>query len=875
MSIQRVVNEKCRYLFAFIIPVLVAAGVMMYLGIVPFGDKSVFIWDAKLQYKDFYGYLWDVLHGNASIEYSMGKSLGGKMMGIIGYYVSSPLNLLLVFFTKSQLPLFMSIVTVLRIGLCGVTSCYYITKRFGISFTLSLLFSTAYALMEYNIYYCRNIMWLDGVIMLPLIALGVWRVINEKKKVLLWFSVALAIIANWYTGYMVCLMSGIYFLYEYCIYQDYHLIKTIKDDWKIIINYLITMLLGVMTSLVILLPACMALIGGKATHNTIGLSGIIHFDILHFFSGYEIGAQVNNQMAPVIFCSGFVLISCFYYFFCPYIRKKEKIVTGLFSLFLVLSFCMQDLEMLWTAFVKSSSYAFRFSFVVPFFMLVIAVQAWINIQKNGINKKAMCYGILLLLVIFYILYRGGELHTYKRILILYMLFLALTGVVCIYSVFSNIKIRRFAMLSLFLMLVVELSYNTTKAFGDYQDSSNLFSNYVKDMESVVEKLNTLSEGEFFRFEKNVSYLTLDNPKTKVATCESLLFNYNSIEHYSSAYDEKVDSFLAKVGYADLASNEKFFRTESYWNSPMVLMDSLLSIKYAILPSETYGYKKLDLDERVPFEDEAVYENQFVLPLAYNVSNDFGEIFFGADPFQNQENILQKMTGKKVDVYKNLPQKMTDFSRDSEMWNLTATTNGPVYLYINSSETHNNLYSDRVNNCSVYVNGYYLQDSCVRMSMNGMYLGNYKAGDRIQLKIRHNSKVEKEHRLYAVQLDQTQFKETMNLLHSGYDCDLHIDGNKILGKYTTESDSKVFLSIPYEESWTVYVDGEEVEYDKLADTFLGVDLKKGTHEIEMVYKTPGLRMGALLSVVGVVLFIIYNFVTRKSRFVPVDKQIKAC
>lgn len=58
------------------------------------------------------------------------------------------------------------------------------------------------------------------------------------------------------------------------------------------------MLCGVLASLCILLPACMALVGGIATNNTVGLSRIVNMDITQFLSGFDVGAKVNAQDAP-------------------------------------------------------------------------------------------------------------------------------------------------------------------------------------------------------------------------------------------------------------------------------------------------------------------------------------------------------------------------------------------------------------------------------------------------------------------------------------------------------------------------------------------------------------------------------------------------
>ena len=91
MSKQKTLRQKMIIIaLAFLLPVIITLIVMAVCGVVPFGNKSTMIWDSLLQYKDYYGYLWDVFHGNVGIEYSTGKALGGRMIGIVAYYLSSP-----------------------------------------------------------------------------------------------------------------------------------------------------------------------------------------------------------------------------------------------------------------------------------------------------------------------------------------------------------------------------------------------------------------------------------------------------------------------------------------------------------------------------------------------------------------------------------------------------------------------------------------------------------------------------------------------------------------------------------------------------------------------------------------------------------------
>lgn len=368
-------KRKSLYLLAFLLPAALLLFVMYLCRITPFGDRSVLIWDAFLQHKDYYGYLWDVLHGNATIEYSAAKSLGGRMIGIIGFYIGSPLNALLLLFQKSQIPLFMAVMIVLRVGLCGCASAYYLQHRFTLSSLSTLLLSMSYALCEYNVYYCRNVMWLDGVMLLPLIAAGVWKVIREGKPFLLWISVTLAVICNWYTGYMVCFMSGIYFVYEYLLDERFDLRRAVVVRYRTVLQYVLTMSLAVTSSMAVLLPTCLALTGGRGSAILAKLTGIIHFDFIHFLSGFNVLAAVNRQDAPIIFCGTITLLLVTSYFCCHSAPRRERWWAAALLMFLACCFCFQDLELIWTAFRRSTSYYFRFAFVFTFVMVMLAGRA--------------------------------------------------------------------------------------------------------------------------------------------------------------------------------------------------------------------------------------------------------------------------------------------------------------------------------------------------------------------------------------------------------------------------------------------------------------------------------------------------------------------
>ncbi len=76
------------------------------------------------------------------------------------------------------------------------------------------------------------------------------------------------------------------------------------------------------------------------------------------------------------------------------------------------------------------------------------------------------------------------------------------------------------------------------------------------------------------------------------------------------------------------------------------------------------------------------------------------------------------------------------------------------------------------------------------------------------------------------------------------------GNVIAGTITTKMDGNLITSIPYDENFEVYVDGHLVKNKKVNIAFLGIPLEKGTHEIQIIYHAPGMKLGKLLSIFGI-------------------------
>ena len=158
---------KKKLSLSFILPVSIILFIFLVLKVWPFGDKTILVIDSNTQYVSFINYLKTCFFGTNDFKYTFSATLGQNFIPLLGYYLMSPFNLITIFFKPENIKMVLTIIILIKIGLCGVTMEYYLQKKYPDKKTL--LFSLSYALMSYNIFYMYHLMWLDAIILFPLI----------------------------------------------------------------------------------------------------------------------------------------------------------------------------------------------------------------------------------------------------------------------------------------------------------------------------------------------------------------------------------------------------------------------------------------------------------------------------------------------------------------------------------------------------------------------------------------------------------------------------------------------------------------------------------------------------------------------------------
>ena len=407
---SRFARTAAPYLAAFAIPFCVLLAAFAMRGIYPFGDVSVMLYDMPVQYAEYFGWLIQVLHGQGNLLYSNAAGLGGGMFSLFTYYLSSPFNLIAFFFTPETVPQLFSVLYLVKIPACAVGCLVLLRGRLLAADAeswreartaaasapagrqaLLVLFACAYALTSYVLGYASNIMWLDGVIMAPLAALGAYRLVQRRACGGLFATCACAIVFNWYTGYMVCLLCVLWFFYELARGRSLRG-RRLRRCWL----FAATMVLAVGAGMVVLIPTALSLLGGKGTHA--GLASLAcntglarnPLAVADLFCIGTLPGITTQANLPALTISALVLVGVGMFLANGAIGRRERIAGAAFALVMATSLVLTPVATIWSGFVPESSYTNRNGFAILLVMTMLAAEGLLALSRLDARQRRGC-----------------------------------------------------------------------------------------------------------------------------------------------------------------------------------------------------------------------------------------------------------------------------------------------------------------------------------------------------------------------------------------------------------------------------------------------------------------------------------------------------
>ena len=843
-------------LLAFIIPALIMLLIFIIGDFAPFGNVSVLVADMRYQFVDYIGYMKSVFFGNNDMFYTFSKTFGGDMMGFASYYLFNPFFLILLLFPNDMLPVGIVIMLIITSGFMGLNFHLMLRAIWGNRFS-SVIFSTAYAMMGFNMAYINCIHYFFSIMMLPIIILGLFRIMTGRRPNIIYIgSVALSVISCYYIGYMILIFTAAFFIcmlasdtIEYKDNKD-----RIKNAWTVFYSTI----LGIGISAFSLLSVLFSLEGQKKAIIK-GLMFDRTFSIIEFFSGLYTGSFRGNisDGLPVIYSGVITVLFVFFYFFNKTIKLRQKICALILFVFLIVGYWIDAFNVMWHGFAHPIGFPYRNSFLFSFLMLFVGYSGFVHI-KEGFKKKNANIIVVIFIVYSAFLYLTGNKYAGpKSILITYLTLAA----ALILIVAMNEKNRYVipAVAGLFVLQFADSLYNGSVSLDAYfedkysrEESIDEYKDYIDSTQKLVDYVNA-QDSSFFRMDKLF----------RRSNNDPLMFAYNGLSHYSSCETDQVKTFMGRMGFRN---NESW---AFYGDASTGFADCFMGLKYLLSPFDETSkpYKSIySQDERY------IYCNPYALSLGFGMDESVKYANMKEkDPFKLQNDIAGRFSQTNYQIYRPVKISEIRLNNVSEERNIYTKIDpeqeGSIeYILSITSDDFIYMYADapHIQNTNLYINGdekgnYFSQyDWSIREG------GYYKPGELVSIKFT----VEDD----SLEIDDIYFYyESKQVLKAWYrdavstSCNVTKISSSHLKADVDVSETKDYIvfSIPYEEDWKIKIDGEKVKPFKVMDALLAVKISGGKHEIDLRYIPAGIKVGLPVSVISILIALITLIVNRKN------------
>ncbi|MBQ3192018.1 MAG: YfhO family protein [Oscillospiraceae bacterium] len=889
---------------AFAIPFVGMLFVMLISKYEPFGKYSMLYSDMYHQYYPFFVEFRNAIRSGDGLLYTWSVGLGMDYLGLISYYLASPLNLLSVIVPEMWLLEYFSLLVPVKLGLAGAFFAYFLKKLFGKDDLSISVFGGFYGLCAWALGFQWNIMWLDSFALLPLVALGTVYLLRDKKFVLYTLSLFLSIFANYYIGLFTCIFVFLlFFVYQICRWGSW------KKFFLDLCRIALFSALAIGMTAILELPALAALQTTQSSVNKFPTSFRLNITSDHTIRGLlDAMRQVAGNMGgsikpnfkeglPNVYCGIISVYLMFLYLASGEIRLRDKICAVGLLLFFNVSFIIRQLDYIWHGFHFTNMIPYRFSFLYSFVVLYMAYNAWL-LRRKFSTRKLLGAGLLAAAVLacseeltatvplelgpweadipLYFIYN-------LTFLVLYMLAMMVGNIretlpedatekQLAAARAEQARNRRRASWLVLTVMGVELIANLI-CFGLYFTGTGV-SNYPKGTEKTASVIRYMKEREkgnlFYRAETTHSQTLNDGA----------LNNYNGVSAFTSSANVKTTLFMQSLGYGAKNTYNRYLFEES---SPVANL--FLGLKYML---ERDGKDKTStfFKDVNTFGNTTLLENQAYLPLGFLAENTLADVVFDTAkaPFTFQNELFTGATGISGNVWRVLPGEYLNLSatdltilessggyckysetkqNSSVTYSYTAPWDGFMCIHLNLPKR---------NDYYVSINGTELYKETISLPQM-IAVDDVAAGDQIDIRIVCDAGENSTMTVNAAILDHAVFRQGYEILNTSTLELTEFESTRLEGTIACDREGLLYTSIPQNGNWHVSVDGREAETILVGDCMTAVRLNEGTHLVSFEYRNGAFSLGWKITLGCAAVFGILIWVIYKPEFPPKTQKTK--
>lgn len=868
---------KNRYVFlTTVLATACIAVIYVIFSVFPFGSITVMRMDLYHQYGPLFAELYDRIVEHKSLLYSWNTGGGSSFLGNYLNYLSSPLSFLIFLFDKEDISYAITFIVALKCILSATSFSYYLKKSFNKDNYFLSAFGILYAFSAYFLAYYWNVMWLDAMIMLPLIALGIEKIFKTGDIKLYTVSLVILFFANYYMGYMCCIFAVLYFfvcfintysndgkLNENAVYEKKYSTKALMNNVFINrgVKFAFASIIAALICAITLVPVFMILKNSSATSGTFPQTFKSYFDLLDLITSHFALLETTirssgDNVLPNIYTGILTFILLPLFLINNKIKLKEKATYVVLIIFFVFCFNNNCAEYIWHAFHFPNDLPYRYSYMYSFIIAVMGYKTILNFK--GIKVKDIAYTGLAIISFVIVCQKFLTNKMTNSTIYATIIFVTLW---CGFLFLLKNKNAQKKTVSFVLVtfILCETIISSIVGLPLNQDNKNYKENY-KTYTDAINYIDNKDSG-FYRTE--LCYLN--------TRMDPAYYGYNGISVFSSMAYESYSQLQSSLGMQGNKVNSYTYNTQTPVYNMMFNIKYLIQTDVSLAPSSNL-YKKIYTTSD---KKSNVYESKYNLPIAYCVNSKIDDwVTDEGNPFEIQSDFVKLATGYS-NLFKPVEYNSTDFDAVSgddvtengtywleksdsssnygtETVSLSPTIDGNLYLYVKSSDLK-----------TITVNSEKVSD--ITQSMEDAYildLGYHNKGDEVLVSL-DASKMESESTsfdFYCYTADDTVVKNMYNsLAGNSLNVESYSD-TTIKGTVKAKENCYLYSSIPYDDGWSVYVDGKKAETFEIGGTLLAIELTPGQHKIEYKYFPVGFLYGIIISAVtvfGLCVFYIYN------------------
>lgn len=811
-------------------------------GFYPFGKRSIAWCDLEQQYVPLLMELRGIIRDGGSLLLGKGGA-GMSFWGAFLFFISSPLSFLAVFVREDRMIYFINLLTVLKLCLSGSAASYVFKKLFArLPGSFNVILSVMYTVSGYVMMYYQNNMWLDMMIIFPLLLLSMFRLCSKGKWGCYTICLASAMVLNFYISYMLVLFIALSFavMLKYCCRRE--------NRGRCALGFFAADICAALITAVVWLPSLK-----QFTDSGRGESASEFFSTSGFFENAADKAVLI--MCTSLIAAVLIIIPKNRQLF----RRGKGAYFGIMLAVMLVGAFISPVNMLWHT-GSYQAYPLRYGFIIVFLGLsaaavILSDKSTDNnriIQADGKRKTIM---LTVLAVVASaasaIAVKGDSLSSYTDILwvktedavflVGFGVLAALAYIVYVQNYRKGNISRRFAVLLMTGVMLCE----STAGFSVY---INAIDDVTARFEQTAETGGKITDEDFYRTKCTRRYFYSN-------MLEGM--GYHSIGHYTSLTDCGFLFTAKQLGYS------------AYWldistNGGTLITDAFLMNEYIIGTNADMN----DIYEPYNTEDVLkIYRNPVVCTGAVISSTTPGELksFEGAGRMESSEIIAEGLFGERLEFACEKPYLYDNLScteKDGKIsFEITDDTRDAYICYSIFSEGRNELYFNISGNYStdlrepyfgaadIYVNGKCIEAGYPSKKFSGIIdMGTFE-NKYVSVKIKVNKDfTAEEWGLYSLDAEKTE-----KAVNSAVTADIKSDRNKIIITSDSEAGEYVYIPFAYNDGFSAELNGKETEISRVLGSFMAVRLEEGENTLILEFYPQGFKTGAAVSAVGIMIF----------------------